>query len=75
MKSLAKYTPHIVAIVQLDDGSRLLTHITSVTPKTLKVGMRVQVVSHQVTENRIVYKLKPTEKIPRENALFTIKTS
>jgi uncharacterized OB-fold protein len=58
-ESMTKYAPYIVAIAELDDGSRLLAHITGVTPKTLKVGMRVQVVSLQVTEDRIVYKLKP----------------
>ena len=60
-ESMAKYAPYIVAVAELDDGPRLLAHITGVTPKTLKVGMRVQVVSHHVTEDRIVYKFKPAE--------------
>jgi len=60
-ESMAKYAPYIIAVAELDDGSRLLAHITGVTPKTLKVDMRVQVVSHHVTEDRIVYKFRPTE--------------
>ena len=60
-ESMTKYAPYIVAVAELDDGSRLLAHITGVTPKTLKVGMRVQVVNLRVTEDRIVYKFKPAE--------------
>jgi hypothetical protein len=60
-ESMARYAPYIVAVAELDDGSRLLAHITGVTPKTLKVGMRVQVISHKVAEDRIVYKFKPEE--------------
>ena len=60
-ESMTRYAPYIVAVAELDDGSRLLAHITGVTPKTLKVGMRVQVISHKVTEDRIVYKFKPAE--------------
>ena len=58
-ESMVKYAPYIVAIAELDDGSRLLAHMTGATPKTLKVDMRVQVVSLHVKEDRIVYKLKP----------------
>jgi hypothetical protein len=60
-ESMTRHAPYIVAVAELDDGSRLLAHITGVTPKTLKVGLRVQVVSHQVTEDRIVYKFKPAQ--------------
>lgn len=60
-ESMTKYAPYIVAVAELDNGSRLLAHITGVTPKTLKVGMRVQVVSLQVTHDRIVYKFKPIQ--------------
>jgi hypothetical protein len=61
-ESMTRHAPYIVAVAELDDGSRLLAHITGVTPKTLKIGMRVQVVSHQVSEDRIVYKFKPLEQ-------------
>jgi hypothetical protein len=60
-ESMTRYAPYIVAVAELDDGCRLLAHITGVTPKTLRVGMRVRVVSHRVAEDRIVYKFKPVE--------------
>jgi uncharacterized OB-fold protein len=60
-ESMTRHAPYIVAVAELDNGSRLLAHITGVTPKTLKVGLRVQVVSHKVTEDRIVYKFKPAQ--------------
>jgi hypothetical protein len=60
-ESMTRHAPYIVAVAELDDSSRLLAHITGVTPKTLKVGMRVQVVSHRVAEDRVVYKFKPLE--------------
>jgi uncharacterized OB-fold protein len=58
-ESMTKRAPYILAIVELADGSKLLAHITDVTPKNLKVGMQIQVVPHQVSVNRIVYKFKP----------------
>lgn len=58
-ESMSKYAPYIVAVAELKDGSRVLAQLTGVTPKTLKVGMPVRVVSHRVSEDRIVYKFKP----------------
>lgn len=57
--SMAKYAPYIVAVAELEDGSRLLAQITGVTPQTLQVGLPVQVVPHQISQDRIVYKFKP----------------
>jgi len=57
--SMTKYAPYIVAVAELEDGSRLLAQITGVTPATLKVGLPIQVVPHQISEDRIVYKFKP----------------
>jgi len=57
--SMSKHAPYIVAVAELEDGTRLLAQITGVTPKTLQVGLLVQVVPHQVSEDRIAYKFKP----------------
>lgn len=57
--SMSKYAPYIVAIAELEDGSRLLAHITGVTPKTLQVDLPIQAVTHQISEDRIVYRFKP----------------
>ncbi|KPV65053.1 MAG: hypothetical protein AOA65_0556 [Candidatus Bathyarchaeota archaeon BA1] len=58
-ESMSKYAPYIVAVAELEDGSRLLAQLTGVTPKSLRAGMPIQVVSHQVSEDRITYKFKP----------------
>jgi uncharacterized OB-fold protein len=57
--SMAKYAPYIVAVAELEDGSRLLAQITGVTPQTLQVGLPIQVVPHQISQDRITYKFKP----------------
>lgn len=59
-ESMSKYSPYIVAIAQLEDGSSLMGQLTGVTPSMLKVGLRIQVVPHQPDIDRIVYKFKPT---------------
>jgi len=56
--SMSKYAPYIVAVAELEDGSRLLAQITGVTPQTLQVGLPVQVVPHQISQDRIAYKFK-----------------
>jgi len=58
-ETMSRYAPYIVAVAELEDGSRLLAQITGVTPKSLQVGMPIQVVSHQISEERIAYKFKP----------------
>ena len=58
-ESMTKYAPYIIGITELDDGSRLLAHLTDVTPKNLKVGMPIQVTQHQIAADRLAYKFKP----------------
>jgi uncharacterized OB-fold protein len=57
--SMAKYAPYIVAVAELEDGTHLLAHLTGVTPTTLKVGLPIQIVPQQISEDRITYKFKP----------------
>jgi len=57
-ESMIKYAPYILAVVELEDGSRLLAQITDVSPKILQVGLSVRVVPHQISEDRIVYEFK-----------------
>ena len=58
-ESMSRYSPYIVAVAELEGGLRLLAQLTGVSPSSLKVDMPIQVVSHQVSEDRIVYKFKP----------------
>jgi uncharacterized OB-fold protein len=57
--SMVKYAPYIVAVAELEDGTHLLAHLTGVTPTTLKVGLPIQIVPQQISEDRITYKFKP----------------
>ncbi len=61
-ESIVKHAPYILAIVKLRNGTRLLGHITGVTPKNLAVGLLVQVVKHKISEDKIVYKFKPLQQ-------------
>jgi len=54
-EGMSKYAPYIVAVAELEDGSRLLAQITGVSPKTLQVGLPVHIVPHQISKDRIVY--------------------
>ena len=36
-------SPHIVALVDLDEGTRILTNLVDVDPDTIRIGMRVRV--------------------------------
>lgn len=58
-ESMTKQAPYIIALAELDEGSRLLAHITDVTQKNLKLGMRLQVVPRQIDADRIAYGFKP----------------
>ncbi len=57
-QSMSKHAPYIVAIAELRNGSRLLAHLTGVTLKMVRVGIRVQVVSRLVAEHGIVYEFE-----------------
>jgi len=58
-ETMSGYAPYTVAVAELEDGSRLLAQTTGVTPKSLQVGMPIQVVSHQISEERLAYRFKP----------------
>jgi len=59
--SMAKYAPYIVAVAELEDGSRLLAQMTGVSSKTLQFGLPVQVGSHKISKDRIAYQFKPEQ--------------
>ena len=57
-ESMSKYAPYIVAVVKLEDKTRLLAQLTGVTLNMLRVGMLVQVITRRVGADRIVYEFK-----------------
>jgi len=58
-ESMTKYAPYIVAVAELEDGSRLLAQITDVPPETLKVGIEVEVLPYLTSEDRVIFVFKP----------------
>jgi uncharacterized OB-fold protein len=58
-ESMAKHAPYILAIAELEDGSRLLAHLSKATPENLRIGMGLQVVPHQISADRLAYQFKP----------------
>jgi uncharacterized OB-fold protein len=46
-----KYTPYVVALIELDDGVRILSQLVDVDPESVKAGMRVEYTFRKVTED------------------------
>ncbi len=58
--------PHTVALIDLDDGPRMMTNIVkdeegypSIDPEDVEIGMRVRVVFHDVTDEVTLPKFTP----------------
>ncbi len=55
-----KLAPYVVVIVKLDDGPQLTGMLVGVPPEMVEIGMRVEAISEAISENRFVYRFKPT---------------
>ncbi len=61
------YAPMIFAIIELEEGVRILASLTDVTPKQIKPGLRVKAVLRKIVEDgklgliRYGVKFKPLE--------------
>ena len=42
--------PYVVAIIELDEGARMMTNIVGCPPDSVKIGQRVSVVFEDVTD-------------------------
>jgi hypothetical protein len=51
--------PYVMAYVELDEGPRLLTNIVGCPPEAVHIGMRVEVVFEDVTEEIAVPRFRP----------------
>ena len=53
--------PYVVAMVELDEGARLMTNLIGVepSPETIKIGMEVEAVFEEVTDAVTLAKFKP----------------
>ena len=57
--AFAKEVPYVVALVELDEGPRLLTNIVGVNPESVTCEMPVKVVFDDVAEDVSVPKFEP----------------
>lgn len=55
----AEELPYNVAIVELEEGPRLITNIVGCSNENLRIGMEVEVVFEDVTEEVTLPKFKP----------------
>ena len=54
-------TPYVVAMVDLEEGARLMTNLVDVepSPDTVKIGMPVEVIFEDVTDTITLAKFRP----------------
>ncbi|TDI91058.1 MAG: OB-fold domain-containing protein [Candidatus Dadabacteria bacterium] len=51
--------PYVVALVELDEGVKMMTNIVDCDPQDVKIGMEVEVVFDDITEDVTLPKFKP----------------
>lgn len=50
-KDYEKFAPYVVALVELDDGVRILTQLVDIEPEEVKAGMRVEATFRRIRED------------------------
>jgi uncharacterized OB-fold protein len=55
----AKSEPFVLALVELDEGPRIMTNVVTDSPATLEVGQPVEVVFHDTGEGPALYRFRP----------------
>lgn len=53
--------PYTVALVELEEGIRMMSNIVGCAPENIKIGMGVQVVFDKVTDDVTLPKFRPVE--------------
>jgi uncharacterized OB-fold protein len=59
---LADQLPYVVAVVQLDEGPRLITNIVDADPADVRVGMPLEVVFDDIAEGVTLHAFRPRER-------------
>ncbi len=54
-------SPHPVALIELEEGTRLISDLVGVDPEEVKIGMRVKVEFNAVDEDLILPQFRPVE--------------
>jgi hypothetical protein len=55
----ADMTPYVIAIVELEEGPRMTTNIVGCPPEEVRIGMPVEVVFDDVTDEVTLVKFRP----------------
>ena len=58
-KSFEPDIPYVYAIIDLDEGARMISNIVNTDPFMVKIGMRVKVVFDDVTDKISIPKFEP----------------
>jgi uncharacterized protein len=58
-KGFADELPYAVAVVELDEGPRLVSNVVGCAPEDVKIGMPVSVIFDDVTEDTTLFKFQP----------------
>ena len=53
--------PHVVALVEMEEGVKMMTNIVDCDPKDVEIGMDVEVVFDDVTEEVTLPKFRPVK--------------
>lgn len=51
--------PYVVALIEMNEGVKMMTNIVDVDPKNVKIGMEVEVIFDDVTDEVTLPKFKP----------------
>jgi uncharacterized OB-fold protein len=60
-RGFAAEVPYIVALIELDEGPRLLSNVIGVTPEKVSCDMRVRVVYEDITDSKTLPKFIPDD--------------
>lgn len=58
-KSFEQDVPYIYAIIDLDEGARMISNVINIDVSKVKIGMRVRAVFEDVTEDISIPKFEP----------------
>ncbi|MGQ4834068.1 MAG: Zn-ribbon domain-containing OB-fold protein [Candidatus Asgardarchaeia archaeon] len=64
-KGFRKQAPYVVALIELDNGARVVSQITDCDPSDVKIGMKVEAVFRRISEEgkagiiKYGYKFRP----------------
>ena len=57
-----KGEPYVYSIVELEEGTRMISNIINIAPEIVRIGMRVRVVFEDVTSEIAIPRFEPVSK-------------